>query len=355
LTNTGSDAATVIDQILEAGVKAHASDVHFCPEDLFVRIYFRLNGMLEEHLLLHINQWPMVLSRLKILATMNIAETRLPQTGRFSAYLAGRQIDFRASAHPTARGESFVLRLLDRLHTFFELEELGFLSHHVHHIKEHLKQPYGLIMMTGPTGSGKTTTLYSMLAYLNTTERNIMTLEDPIEYEMHNVRQTQVQPIIGFDFADGVRSLLRQDPDVILIGEIRDEATASMALRAAMTGHLVLTTLHTNSALSAVNRLIDLGINDALLSGQINCILSQRLVKNSTTSGRRPVVEVLTITPELDALLVKRTPYHNVLQHAQNEGFQTMQDQARTLIAQGDLALEDVQRVLVYHDLDAKG
>lgn len=349
-----SDATTTIDQILDAAVKAHASDVHFAPEDLFVRVHFRVNGSLQEHRLLHINQWPMVLSRLKILSTMNIAETRLPQTGRFSAYLSGRHIDFRASVHPTARGESFVVRLLDRIHTFYELADLGFADAHVAQIKEHLKQPYGLIIMTGPTGSGKTTTLYSMIAHLNTTHRNIMTLEDPIEYEMHTVRQTQVQPEIGFDFAQGVRSLLRQDPDVILIGEIRDEATARMALRAAMTGHLVLTTLHTHSALSAVNRLIDLGIEDALLSGQINCILSQRLVKQKTQDRRRPLLEVLTITPELDAMLVKRTPYHDVLAVAQRQGFETMQDQARDLIAQGELTVDDVQRVLAFQPTPAK-
>ncbi len=358
LAYDGSPLATntsgLIDKVLENAVKMHASDIHFSPEELCVRVHFRVNGTLLEHHLFHISQWPTILSRLKILSSMNIAETRLPQSGRFSQHIAGRTIDFRASAHPTAKGENFVLRILDRLHTFFELGDLGFSSEHINQIKSQLNQPYGIVIMTGPTGSGKTTTLYSMLSYLKSSERNIMTLEDPIEYEMHDIRQTQIQKDIGFDFSDGVRSILRQDPDVILIGEIRDEATAKMALRAAMTGHLVLTTLHTNSALSAVSRLIDLGVEAPLLSGHINCILSQRLVKKpmqknrGTQLGRRPVAEVLNISPELDALFIKRAPYHDLLQAAQKEGYKTMQDQAQELIKNKEITLDDVQRVLAY-------
>ncbi len=344
----------LIETILESAIKQHASDIHFAPEEFFVRVRFRINGALSDHHLFHKSQWSATLSRLKILSHMNIAETRLPQSGRFSQYIAGRDIDFRTSAHPTANGENFVLRILDRLHTFFELPDLGFAPEHIKHLKKQLNQPYGIIIITGPTGSGKTTTLYSMLSYLRSKERNIMTLEDPIEYEMHDIRQTQVQPDIGFDFPQGVRSILRQDPDVILIGEIRDEETAKMALRAAMTGHLVLTTLHTNSALLAVNRLVDLGVDASLLSGNINCILSQRLVRKPLAKtrgnqlGRRPIAEILNVSPELDSLFTQQASYHTLLTAAQKQGFKTMQEQACALIKTKELSIEDVQDVLAY-------
>lgn len=343
-----------IEKILENAIKQHGSDIHFAPEELFIKVRFRVNGILSDHHLFHKSQWGPILSRLKILSNMNIAETRLPQSGRFSQYIAGRDIDFRTSSHPTANGENFVLRILDRLHTFFELPDLGFAPEHIEQLKKQLNQPYGIIIITGPTGSGKTTTLYSMLSYLRARERNIMTLEDPIEYEMNNIRQTQVQPDIGFDFSQGVRSILRQDPDVILIGEIRDEATATMALRAAMTGHLVLTTLHTNSALLAVNRLVDLGVKAPLLSGNINCILSQRLIRKPPSTiqrnqlGRRPVAEILNVSPELDSLFTKQAPYHTLLSTAQKQGFKTMQEQAASLLKTKDLLLQDVQEVLAY-------
>lgn len=351
------EATEFIEQILESAVKQQASDIHFAPEELFVRVRLRVDGILSDHHLFHKSQWSAILSRLKILSHMNIAETRLPQSGRFSQQIAGRTIDFRTSAHPTANGENFVLRSLDRLHTFFELPDLGFSPEHIEHLKQQLNQPYGIIVITGPTGSGKTTTLYSMLSYLRSKERNIMTLEDPIEYEMHNIRQTQVQPDIGFDFPQGVRSILRQDPDVILIGEIRDEETAKMALRAAMTGHLVLTTLHTNSALLAINRLVDLGIDASLLSGNINCILSQRLVRKPLPKtrgnqlGRRPLAEILNVSPELDSLFTQKAPYHELLTTARQQGFRTMQEQAKSLLKTKELALENVQDVLAYDDI----
>jgi type II secretory ATPase GspE/PulE/Tfp pilus assembly ATPase PilB-like protein len=341
-----------IDAVLEEAVKSYASDIHFEPSAGLVRVRLRLEGLLTESHLFHGQQWPAFLARLKILSGMNIAETRLPQTGRFSRSMAGREIDFRSSCHPTSGGENFVIRILDRLHTFFELEELGFEPEHVQALQRQLEKPHGILIVTGPTGSGKTTTLYSMLSYLRSHERNIMTLEDPIEYELHGIRQTQVNPDIGLTFSEGVRSILRQDPDVILIGEIRDEATARMALRASMTGHLVLTTLHTNSALLAINRLIDLGLNAHVLSGNINCILSQRLVrihthkKNLHLSSRKPLVEILEVTPHLDQLLVCQVPQIELLEAARAQGYQSMADHARTLLDKGVTTETEVKRVI---------
>lgn len=342
-----------INQVLEVAVKAHASDIHFEPEDFFVRIRLRIAGILKEHKLISKARWPVYLSRLKILSGMNIAENRLPQSGRFSQYIAGREIDLRTASQPISSGENFVVRILDRLHAFFELEDLGFQESHVHLIKQQLEKPHGIFIVTGPTGSGKTTTLYSMLSCLTSSERNIMTLEDPIEYELPGIRQTQVSPEIGLTFAEGVRAILRQDPDIILIGEIRDEATASMALRASMTGHLVLTTLHANSALQAINRLIDLGVSATLLSGNINCILSQRLVRvqaleEGTKSNwkRRPVAEILIVTPELDTLLTQQVPQQMLLEKAILTGYEPMKAQAKSLIKQGIITVQEVKRVL---------
>ncbi len=341
-----------IDSIIEGALKGKASDIHFSPEKLCVNVSLRIHGDLEKYRLKHIEFWPQILSRLKIMSGMNIAEKRLPQSGRFSLTTAGRDIDFRASTHPISTGENFVLRILDRLHSFMELDELGFAENHIKQIKKNLMQPYGMIIMTGPTGSGKTTTLYSMLSYLKEQNKNIMTLEDPIEYTLPHIRQTQVQPEIDFDFSTGVRSLLRQDPDVLLIGEIRDEDTAKMALRAAMTGHLVLTTLHTNSTLSVPSRLIDLGIDPHLLSGHLNCIISQRLAKRplnkkrGAKKGRLPLVEVLNVTSELDTLFMRQEPFYVLQKNAEKHGFVSMQQQAKDYIARGDLTIESVQRVL---------
>ena len=334
--------------VISNAIKMRASDIHFEPEERLFTIRFRISGDLSEYKIHHIDEWPVVLSRLKILSGMNIAETKLPQTGRFSQTIAGRDIDFRSSCHPTSWGESFVIRILDRLNNFLTLDELGFSILQVEKIKIQLRKPHGIFIITGPTGSGKTTSLYSMIDYMNYKQLNIMTLEDPIEYNLKGIRQTQINPDKKFDFADGVKSILRQDPDIILIGEIRDEQTARMALRASMTGHLVLTTLHSNSALSAVNRLIDLGINPKNLSGNINCIMSQRLVKSldKKNTHRIPLAEILEITPELDALLIKQAPLNEIYKHAIKNQYVSMQEQAKQMIADEITTKDFISKVL---------
>ncbi len=345
----GINGKDFVQSIIDDAVKMHASDIHFEPKHKIFTIKLRIGGELTEYKICHIDEWAITLSRLKIISAMNIAETRLPQTGRFSSHIAGRNVDFRASCHPTSGGESFVIRILDKLSSFLTLDEIGFNKSQTKQIKNQLIKPYGIIIVTGPTGSGKTTSLYSMIDHINYSKSNIMTLEDPIEYNLNGIRQTQINLEKNFDFADGVKSILRQDPDVILIGEIRDEQTAKMALRASMTGHLVLTTLHANNALSAVNRLIDLGINPKNLSGNINCIISQRLVKTTkaqTMSQRIPVAEILEVTPELDALFIAQAPMHELYNHAVQHGYISMQEQARQLINDGLTTAEFVKKVL---------
>jgi Type II secretory pathway, ATPase PulE/Tfp pilus assembly pathway, ATPase PilB len=343
----------VLQTLLEEAVKAGASDVHFEPHEAYVTVRMRRYGRLENQSVFHKEQWGECLSRLKVLAEMDIAERRLPQTGRFSQMIAGREIDFRCSSHPTQWGENFVIRILDRLHAVFELEELGFLPGQVQEMKRQLERPYGMIIISGPTGSGKTTTLYSMVSHLNARELNIMTLEDPIEYDLPHIRQTQINPQAGLTFAAGIRSILRQDPDVILIGEIRDEDTARMALRAAMTGHLVLTTVHTNSALQIPGRLRDLGIDPALLSGNLNCLLSQRLVKVTAQQthqlGRRvPIAEIVPVDAQLDRLIAEGKAYQELLNTIGQQDVLTLRHHATELIKNNIVCESEIKRVMIY-------
>ncbi len=273
--------------ILEA-VQRNASDIHFEPEPSFVRVRYRIDGVLKQEVAFHGDYWSALCVRLKILSNMNIAETRNPQDGRFSLYLEGRDVDFRVSSHPTIHGENMVVRILDKTYSLKPLEILGFPMEMVIHMKQCLQRPQGLIILTGPTGSGKTTTLYSLLNHISSLDVNIMTLEQPIEYELPLIRQTEIREDSGMTFAEGVRSILRQDPDIIFIGEIRDKETAQMALQAAMTGHQVYTTLHTNTTLGALQRLEDLGVPLSLLGGNLICLFSQRLVRRLCDHCKAP-------------------------------------------------------------------
>ena len=278
----------LVNALLSDAVKRGASDLHFEPAREFLRIRYRIDGVLRQIRSLHRDHWPAIAVRLKVMASMNIAERRAPQDGRISLSVSGREVDFRVSSLPTSYGENIVLRVLDRHKGIVALERLGLHEDALGGLRLMMARPEGIILVTGPTGSGKTTTLYSMLNHLDTESVNIMTLEDPVEYPMARIRQTSVSDAARLTFAGGVRSLLRQDPDIILIGEIRDAETAEMAFRAAMTGHQVFSTLHANSATGAIARLIETGVSSAVMAGNIIGIIGQRLVRRLCVHCREP-------------------------------------------------------------------
>lgn len=377
----------IVNAILADAVKQRASDIHFEPEKTFLRLRYRIDGVLHQIRSLHKNYWSAIVVRLKVLSGMNIAETRSPQDGRISLKIYGRQVDFRASVQPTHHGENFVLRVLDRDKGILPLEKLNINEHVLYTIKLMMARPEGIILVTGPTGSGKTTTLYSMLNHIKSIQMNIMTLEDPIEYPMEMIRQTDINEAGKIDFASGIRSLMRQDPDVILVGEIRDEDTAEMAFRAAMTGHQVYSTLHTNSALGAIPRLKDIGIKPDVLAGNIIGIIGQRLVrtlcphckkqrkahdielkllsKHDDTSitcinesvgcsqcahtgfkGRASVIEALRIDESLDHLIAHGASFIELKKHIKTLGYKTMVDDAIRLVKEGYSTLEEISRVI---------
>lgn len=269
----------LVDAILIDAIKRGASDIHFEPEGSFLRLRYRIDGRLIQIRSFHKQYWPAIVVRLKIVSSMNIAETRFPQDGRITYAILGREVDFRVATHPTIYGENLVMRILDKKKAILPITGLGLSEHNQKIIFKLLKRPEGIIIVTGPTGSGKTTSLYSILNHINSIDINIMTLENPVEYQIPMLRQSDVKEDKGMDFVSGIKSLMRQDPDVIFIGEIRDEATANMAMRAAMTGHRVFTTLHTNDSYGAIPRLIDIGIPPHLLAGSLICIMAQRLIR----------------------------------------------------------------------------
>ncbi len=280
----------LVDALLADAVARGASDLHLEPEAGFLRIRLRIDGTLRQSRSLHKSCWAEMAVRIKVMSGLDIAEARTPQDGRITLAIGGRAVDFRVSTQPTLHGENFVLRVLDRDKGIVPLDGLGLTAAQRSTLERMLARPEGLILVTGPTGSGKTTTLYSVLSHLNTEAVNIMTLEDPVEYPLPLIRQTPVTEASRLGFADGVRALLRQDPDVILVGEIRDADTAEMALRAALTGHQVFATLHANSALGALPRLLDIGVQPELLAGNLIGVLAQRLLRRLCTQCREPLV-----------------------------------------------------------------
>ncbi|MBI2994656.1 MAG: Flp pilus assembly complex ATPase component TadA [Gammaproteobacteria bacterium] len=377
----------LVNALMSDAVKRGASDIHFEPEEGFLRFRYRIDGVLRQIRSLHKNYWSAIAVRLKVMAGMDIAETRAPQDGRISLALSGRQVDFRVSTLPTVHGENIVLRVLDRQKGIVSLEELGLKSDELTLLKLMVGRPEGIILVTGPTGSGKTTTLYSILNYLNTESVNIMTLEDPVEYPTTMIRQTSAQETSRLDFASGIRSMMRQDPDIILVGEIRDEDTASMAFRAAMTGHQVFSTLHTNSALGAIPRLLDIGVSPDIVAGNIIGIVAQRLVRklcadckhphemsdlernllglkatdrhqiiygphgcpkcdNQGYKGRIAVMEVLKFDPDLDELLARRGTSRELLRMALSKGFRPLADVGTQRVLEGSTSLEEISRVV---------
>jgi len=287
------DAAPIIklvNGLLSQAVKDRASDIHVEPFERELLVRFRVDGMLYDVISPPKRFQPAITSRIKVMSSLNIAEKRLPQDGRIRLRVAGRDIDVRVSTIPTAFGERIVLRLLDRAQALVDLnlDRLGFYGDNLTRIDRLIRQSHGIILATGPTGSGKTTTLYACLARINSPEKNIITIEDPIEYQLRGIGQMQVNPKIDLTFASGLRSILRQDPDVIMVGEIRDSETAEIAIHAALTGHLVFSTLHTNDSFGALTRLVDMGIEPFLVSSSILAVLAQRLVRLLCTSCREP-------------------------------------------------------------------
>jgi type IV pilus assembly protein PilB len=269
----------IVDVILTNAIEANASDIHIEPSENDVRVRYRIDGILHTSLRLPRNVLSAIISRIKILCNLKIDEQRLPQDGRFHVDVANRSVDFRVSTLPLMYGEKVVMRILDKSGSVPTLDQLGIRGQGLAWIQENIKKTHGIFLITGPTGSGKSTTLYSILSILNTTAVNIITLEDPVEYFIQGVNQSQVNAEIGLTFASGLRSILRQDPNVIMVGEVRDQETAELAVQAALTGHLVFSTLHTNNAVGAVPRLIDMGIQPFLLSASVNLVMAQRLVR----------------------------------------------------------------------------
>lgn len=377
----------LIDALLSDAVQRGASDIHFEPESSFLRIRYRIDGVLRQMRSLHKSFWPAMVVRLKVMSNMNIAETRAPQDGRISLRLSGRPIDFRVASQPTTHGENMVLRVLDRQKGIVPLEYMGLPEEALATLKIMIARPEGIILVTGPTGSGKTTTLYSVLNHINTEAVNIMTLEDPVEYPMAMIRQTSVNEAAKLDFAGGVRSMLRQDPDVILVGEVRDHPTAEMAFRAAMTGHQVYTTLHTNSSIGAIPRLLDIGMLPDIMAGNIIGIIAQRLVrvlcqhcKQSYTpdvtemkllgippeqaaptiyrsvgcdacehhgfSGRVAIMELLKMDQDIDELVARRATVREIKTMALAKGFRPLIVDAIQRVMDGVTSLDEVSRVI---------
>ena len=376
----------LIAALLADAVGKNASDIHFEPEQNFLRIRYRIDGVLRQIRSLHKTYWPAMAVRIKVLAKMNIAETRAPQDGRISLSLTGRQVDFRVASQATSHGENVVLRILDRQKGIVPLDGLGLESSQLDLLKRLISRPEGIILVTGPTGSGKTTTLYSILNHINSDTVNIMTMEDPVEYPMTMIRQTSVNEAAKMDFANGIRSLMRQDPDVILVGEIRDEETAEMAFRAAMTGHQVYSTLHTNSAVGAFPRLLDTGVTSEVMAGNMIGIVAQRLIRRlckhcrqpyTATSaecrllgvktdrppsvyravgcdhcdyqgyrGRLAIMEILKLDVDLDELISRRATAREIQRLAVTKGFRTLADDGARRVLEGTTALDELMRVV---------
>ena len=376
----------LVGSLLMDAVKRGASDIHFEPEHAFLRIRYRIDGVLQQVRSLHKSYWGGVAVRLKVVSGLDIAETRAPQDGRLHMNLCGRPIDFRVSTHPTIHGENIVLRVLDREKSIIPMERMGLRNEAMEELRLMMTRPEGIIIVTGPTGSGKTTTLYSLLSSQNTTAVNIMTLEDPVEYPVTMMRQTSVAEVNKIDFANGIRSIMRQDPDIILVGEIRDEDTASMAFRAAMTGHQVFSTLHTNSALGVFPRLTDIGILPDIMAGNIIGVVAQRLVRvlcphckeayvpdelerkilrlkpNQKPEifrakgcehcnlngyrGRMAIMELLRIDHDMDALISRRAHLDELRKMAFDKGFVTLAEDGVRRIMEGHTSVTEVMRVI---------
>ncbi len=376
----------LVNALLVDAVKRGASDIHFEPEYAFLRIRYRIDGVLETVRSLHKTYLPGITVRVKVVSGMNIAETRAPQDGRLSLTLNGRAVDFRVSTQPTIHGENIVLRVLDREKSIIRIDRMNLAKPTLAKLNLMLARPEGILIVTGPTGSGKTTTLYSLLAQVNDETVNIMTLEDPVEYPVTLMRQTSVNEVARMDFANGIRSIMRQDPDIILVGEVRDKETAEMAFRAAMTGHQVFTTLHTNSALGSFPRLLDIGIQPDIMAGNIIGVIAQRLVRllcahckepyepaleerallsrgaqegthlyravgctqcdNKGYRGRTAIMELLVMDADLDELLARRATAKEMRAAAIAKGFRPLAEEGLQRVIDGVTSLAEISRTV---------
>ncbi len=389
LRDMASEAPTIrlVNQIIFSAVELRASDIHIEPNVDSVLVRYRIDGALRTAQTLTPNLRAAVTSRIKIMSRLDIAERRLPQDGRIKIAVRGIDIDFRVSTIPTVFGESVVMRILDRSRVDLDFERLGFHGTHIEALRELMAQPNGIILVTGPTGSGKTTTLYTALKGLNTSDRKLFTVEDPIEYQLAGINQVQVQPAIGLDFPHALRSILRQDPDIIMIGEIRDLETAQIAIQSSLTGHLVFSTLHTNSAAATITRLVDMGIENYLLASTVKGVLAQRLVRclcrhcaephdnaefwaaeiaktaqpseirgyprirrprgcaecgQSGFSGRTTIAELLLVDAGIHRMILERSSDAEIERAARSGGMSTMYESGIAKVWRGETTIEEV-------------
>jgi general secretion pathway protein E len=389
LRDLASEAPVIrlVNLILQRAVEQRASDVHIEPFENRLKVRYRIDGVLHEVEAPPSSSTAAVISRVKIMAKLNIAERRLPQDGRIQLRVQGKELDLRVSTVPTSFGESVVMRILDRETVVFDFASLGFTDHFQKRFVEVLERPHGILLVTGPTGSGKTTTLYTALSKINTPGVKIITVEDPVEYQLEGINQIQVKPQIGLDFANALRSIMRQDPDVIMIGEMRDLETCRIAIQSALTGHLVLSTLHTNSAAGGVTRMLDMGVEDYLLGSTVNGILAQRLVRRLDPDtatpydappevieqfelekytderpirlwkpggspsnptgyrGRRAIMEFLVMSDPLRRLVMQRADAGEIERQARAEGMRTMYEDGIAKAVAGVTTIEEVLRV----------
>ena len=383
--------AQIVSQILDFAIKARASDVHIEPQEASTRVRYRIDGILTEKLTIPHELHEALVSRIKILSGMKIDERRIPQDGRFNFKGSEEEVDLRISSLPTTWGEKIVMRLLKKSGGVPTLPELGLRGRGLKNLQDAILRPHGIILICGPTGSGKTTTLYSVLSALNTPKVNIVTLEDPIEYKIAGVNQVQVNPAVGLTFADGLRSFLRQDPNIILVGEIRDHETADLAIQAALTGHLVFSTLHTNDASGALPRLLDMGAEPYLLTSSITCVVAQRVVRtihekckesyvpetkiveemkkelgalwqqppevklyrgkgdedcgNSGYIGRIGIFETIPISEKIGKLILERSSAGDIDRQAREEGMVSLKQDGYLKVVEGITTVEEVLRV----------
>src|SRR3989338_693147 len=382
--------------ILAEAVNLKASDVLIEPLENEMRVRFRIDGTLQEAKRPPKALHSAIVSRLKVMSNLDIAERRLPQDGRFKVRLHGREVDFRISVLPSSRGEKVALRILDKSQAMLDLERLGFDKKSLDYIKEGAMKPHGMILVCGPTGCGKTTTLHSILEYINSPEDNVVTVEDPVEYIIDGINQVTSRPNIGLTFASALRSILRQDPDIIMIGEIRDFETVDIAIKAALTGHLVLSTLHTTTAAGSITRLLNMGVEPFLITSSVILIAAQRLVRNichnckepyeldsdmaeklgiksggkkvtlyrgkgcdacrnTGYKGRVGLIEVLTLTPKIKTLILESSQEYKIRDQAMLEGMKTLRENGITLALEGVTTIDEIVRVTVGdQDIEAK-